>query len=79
MQWNTRDNIFTPNKGLFTALLTGFYSPSLGGQAEYGKVNYRLYAFHNKLIKKVVTGFKFHIAYKTEDAPFWELPSVVWH
>ncbi len=75
MMWDNRDNIFTPNKGIFAGLEIGKFAPYLGGQNDFNSSNLRLYGFTNK-INKIVAGFRFNGQYKWGDVPFYSLPFI---
>jgi len=75
MMWETRDNIFTPNKGIFTAFELGKYAPWLGGENDFNNANLRFYGYTNK-IRKTVAGFRFNGQYKWGDVPFYALPFI---
>lgn len=75
VMYDRRDNIFTPNKGIFAALEIGKFAPWLGGQTEYNNSKLRFYGYVDK-IKKVVAGFRFNGEYKWGDVPFYSLPYI---
>jgi len=76
LQYDTRDNIFTPNHGWFWALELGYFGKSLGGDTEFKNMNLRVYTFTDKISKKVVGGFRLNSQYRWGDVPFYDLPFI---
>jgi hypothetical protein len=77
VQYDTRDNIFTPNRGLFWAIELGYFGKALGGDTEFKNMNIRVYTFTDKIArKKVVAGFRFNSQYRWGDVPFYDLPFI---
>lgn len=76
IQWDTRDNIFTPDKGTYITLEGGYYGPALGGQKEYLNLELRAYYFTHVVSKKLISGYRFHGQYKWDDVPFYALPFI---
>ncbi len=76
IMWDSRDNIFTPNYGIFSAVDIGIYDKWLGGDRNYNNFGFRMYGFSDKWLKKTVFGFRGNVAYKWGDVPFYELPFI---
>lgn len=76
VQWDSRDNSFTPNHGIFVALEGGYFSKALGGSSDYWNAALRTYYFTDKISKNIVAGFRFNWQGKWGEVPFYELPFI---
>ena len=74
--WDSRDNSFTPNKGIKSSLELGVYSQALGGDNDYGNLDSRTYLFAPVVDKKLFSGYRLQVASKWGDVPFYELPFI---
>jgi len=75
-QFDTRDNIFTPDKGLFAAFEAGYYGPELGGDRSYQNLKLRSYYWTPFFTDKLTAGFRFTGQYRWGDVPFYSLPYI---
>ena len=72
---DSRNNVFTPTKGLFLAL-SGTYSDTwLGGEALYGRIGLTLIGYV-PASNKVFVGLRHESNYTLGDVPFWARPIV---
>jgi len=76
IQWDTRDNIFTPNQGAYITLEGGYYGEALGGQKDYLNLELRAYYFSPVFTKKLISGFRLQGQYRWDDVPFYNLPFI---
>lgn len=74
--WDTRDNTFTPTKGIFTALELGRFDEAFGGQSNYWTVLNRTYAYLPFEPAKIYSGYRFNWHSKWDNVPFYELPYI---
>jgi hypothetical protein len=74
--WDSRDNTFTPNRGLFVKLEFGRYDDALGGANDYNNFNLNSFFFTNA-INRTVAGFRVSSQAKWGDPAFYELPFIV--
>ena len=74
--WDSRDNSFTPTRGLFVKLEYGRYDDALGGDNDYNNFNLNTFAFTNA-INRTVAGFRFSTQSKWGDPAFYELPFIL--
>lgn len=74
--WDSRDNSFTPNKGIKSSFEIGRYDQSLGGDFDYGNLDSRSYFFAPVIDKKLYSGYRLQVASKWGDVPFYELPFI---
>ena len=74
-RFDSRDNIFTPNRGQDATLVGNFYAPALGGTSTWQELEYKLRSFH-PLGDRVVLSLRFDGASTWGDVPFYTLPFV---
>lgn len=75
VEFDNRDNVFTPNSGL-KFHIDGIWSDNiLGSDFDYGRSNYYIYAYKT-LSKKVVGGFRLDGQQAYGDPPFFLYPFV---
>jgi outer membrane protein assembly factor BamA len=73
--YDTRDNIFTPNRGTFVETVVGFFSKALGGDEEFQRA--QLIAMqYMPLHEKVYLGLRGDAAATFGDAPFYLRPFI---
>ncbi len=73
--FDSRDNTFSPDKGLRAELASQFYNPNFGGQSEYLRVN-ALGLFYFPLSSSIYGGIRLDARYVTSDVPFYSIPFV---
>lgn len=73
--YDSRDNTFTPNNGIKTAISTMFYSEIIGSTAEYTRIDSYITGY--KHVGKFVLGGRFDYRVALRDAPFYTLPYVM--
>lgn len=72
---DTRDNVFTPNKGVFLEL-SGTYSDTwFGGQDQYGRLGATALAYM-PLAARVNVGIRYEGRFSLGPVPFWARPVV---
>ncbi|WP_430813466.1 BamA/TamA family outer membrane protein [Carboxylicivirga sp. RSCT41] len=75
LDFDTRDNVFTPSKGIY-AQLKGTYSDEwMGGADFYGRLSGVLLAFGD-LSEKTTIGARIETLYASENTPFWAIPGI---
>jgi outer membrane protein assembly factor BamA len=73
--YDSRDNIFTPNRGTFVEAVAGFFSQALGGDDEFQRV--QLVALqYIPLHPKLYLGLRADGAASFGDAPFYVRPFI---
>ncbi|TYK65981.1 BamA/TamA family outer membrane protein [Colwellia echini] len=78
LEYDTRDSIFTPNKGVYAKGVIDFYNQDVGSDSNF--VNYRLKAFYFKPVsEKFILGFRteFQTISGEDKAPVFMTPSIV--
>jgi len=75
LDYDSRNNVFSPTKGIY-AELRGTYSDEwMGGDDFYGRLYGSLLAF-GSISDKATLGARFEMQYASENTPFWALPGV---
>lgn len=75
LEHDSRDNIFTPNRGWQGALDALFYSPEIGGDEKFQ--TYRAHAFvFTPIGSELVLGTRLDARAARGDAPFYQLPFI---
>jgi hypothetical protein len=75
LYWDSRDTIFTPNKGVEGELKVTWFNEAVGGDFDYWEAGLKLRSFH-QLHERFVLGWRADGAYTTDGAPFYALPFV---
>ena len=73
--YDSRDNIFTPNKGFMGAVMATFHDPSLGASSSYQKVDLNTFYFH-PVTQTLVFGVRATALMSFGDVPFYQRPYV---
>ena len=73
--YDSRDNIFTPNKGLMGEVMATFHDPSLGASSSYQKVDVNTFYFH-PVTQTLVFGVRATAQMSFGDVPFYQRPYV---
>jgi hypothetical protein len=74
IDYDSRDNIFTPNRGTFFELDAGFARGALGSKANFEMVNARAYSWHPA--GDFVLGMRGDVRLSTGDVPFYAQPYI---
>ena len=78
LEYDTRDSIFTPNKGLYAKAVVDFYNEAVGSDKDF--INYRLKAFYfTQPTDKFVLGLRseFQTISGDDKAPAFMTPSIL--
>lgn len=73
--WDSRDNAFTPTKGIMSGLELGRYATYFGGDSDFWNLSSRTYLY-SPVSSKLFSGYRLHMASKIGDVPFYALPDV---
>jgi len=74
-EYDSRDTVFTPNKGLRASLDLSWFSEALGGDFDYGSAKTK-FRYYWPIGGKWVLGFRGDFDATGDDAPFYALPFV---
>ncbi|WP_066631719.1 BamA/TamA family outer membrane protein [Labilibacter marinus] len=75
VDYDSRDNVFSPTKGVY-AQVEGTYSDKwLGGSDMYGRLFGTFQAF-GEVSDQLNVGVRFETQYASEDTPFWAIPGI---
>jgi len=75
VNWDSRNTIFTPTKGMNTGLQFTYNATWLGGDEDFYKLN-PYFLGYQPISKKVFTGWRFDANFMLGDAPYYALPFV---
>jgi len=75
LTYDSRDNIFTPNRGLYVEATAGLYSEALGGSDDFKRARFLAMQFF-PLHPKLTLGLRAEGAASFGDAPFYMRPFV---
>ena len=73
--YDTRDNIFTPTRGLYAEGTSGFFDPNFGGDDTFQRVNLT-YIQYMPVHPRVTLGVKTQATFTFGDTPFYMLPFI---
>ena len=76
LDYDSRDNTFTPNKGRRAGLAVSYFSESLGGDFDYAKFNATSFQYWQLYEQRLTFGLRLEYAFAEEDAPFYSQPWV---
>ncbi|MDP3441277.1 MAG: BamA/TamA family outer membrane protein, partial [Ignavibacteria bacterium] len=76
VNYDSRNNIFTPRKGLFIELSGSYSDDWMGGDGLYGRINNSLLAYV-PINEKFVLGIRHESAFSLGDVPFYARPYIV--
>ena len=74
--WDSRNNTFTPYKGLMSTIEIGSFSKAFGGDTDYGNFSFRSFYYKPIIPELLFSGYKLRVAHKWGDVPFYELPFI---
>ncbi len=75
LDFDTRDNIFTPNKGLFAYLNTDWSNEAFGSDYNYGVFNGEVF-YYLPILKNLISGFRFNMQQSVGNQPFYLKPYI---
>lgn len=75
LNYDTRNNVFTPTKGIYAEIIPTYSDTWLGGEALYGRMGMTLLAF-TPISNRVIMGLRLESHYSLGDVPFWARPMV---
>jgi hypothetical protein len=75
LEHDSRDNIFTPSRGLTGSIDAVFYSPELGGDNQYQSYRGHVFAYM-PMAKSLVLGGRIDGRAANGDVPFYQLPFI---
>jgi hypothetical protein len=75
LEHDSRDNIFTPNRGWQAALDALFYSPEIGGDEKFQTYRAHLFAWQ-PFARQFVLGTRFDARASRGEVPFYQLPFI---
>lgn len=75
LAYDTRDNIFTPNKGIYAETSVALNDEIFGGDASFQVLN-ATFVYYLPLNPKLVLGLKADGGFSFGDAPFYTRPSI---
>ncbi|MBT1699538.1 hypothetical protein KK083_21750 [Fulvivirgaceae bacterium PWU4] len=73
VEMDNRDNIFTPNRGMYWRLSTGWSDNGFGSEYDYVNLN-SFFHFYTPLWPALIAGFRYEMQEVFGDAPFYLLP-----
>ncbi len=73
INFDSRDNIFTPTKGLFAEVSLGYSAEWLGSDDEFSKLRTALFAYV-PVTDRLLSAWRFEGAYLFGNAPFYNFP-----
>lgn len=75
VDFDTRDNVFSPSKGVY-AQIKGTYSDDwMGGAGQYGRLTGVILAFGD-LSDRATLGARLETQYASKHTPFWSIPGI---
>jgi hypothetical protein len=75
LEYDSRDNIFTPNKGIRSQFNVNFSDDAFGSDYNYQNLNGFIYAYF-KMHKNVITGLRYEMQQVFGDVPFYLEPYI---
>lgn len=75
LSYDTRDYIFTPNKGIKADLMYVFNDKAFGGTVVYQRLNLHAIGF-TPLSDKLIGGLRVHFQAASDDTPFYAFPFI---
>jgi len=76
LDYDARDNTFTPNKGRSTSLAVSYFAESLGGDFDYAKVQASDFEYWQMFKQRMTFGLRLEYSYADDGAPFYSQPWV---
>jgi hypothetical protein len=76
LTYDTRDNVFTPNAGLYAKFQVSRFAEALGGDFNYTADGITAYYYRPVFDKRLILAFRLDYQHAGDDAPFYALPWV---
>ena len=76
LDYDTRDNTFTPNEGMNFGLALSYFDESLGGDFKYAKLAAKHFQYWQLRDEHLVFGLRLEYGFADDEAPFYSLPWV---
>lgn len=76
INWDSRNNIFTPTKGLYIGATLSYNAEWLGADKEYFNISPYVYGYI-PITDKINSGYRIDSSFTIGDSPFYALPSVI--
>ncbi|HET8698917.1 MAG TPA: BamA/TamA family outer membrane protein [Gammaproteobacteria bacterium] len=77
VNYDTRDNLFTPNAGAYAQLAVSRSAEALGGDFDYWRVDLETHHYWHKPGSRLILGLRAELRHASEGAPFYSLPWIV--
>jgi hypothetical protein len=74
VNYDTRDNLFTPNAGAYAQLAVSRSAEALGGDFDYWRADFETHKYWRKPGGRLILGLRAELDYASEEAPFYSLP-----
>lgn len=75
INWDSRDNIFTPTKGVNSGLQFSYNATWLGADTDYYQFNPYFFGY-KKITDHIFSGFRFDSSFMVGDSPFYAKPFI---
>lgn len=75
VNWDSRDNIFTPTKGVNSGVQFGYSATWLGSDENYHQFSPYFFGY-KKITENILSGFRFDSNFMVGDAPFYAKPFI---
>ena len=75
INWDSRNNIFTPTKGINAGLIYTYNATWLGASQDYQEYN-PYFLGYKKITDKIFSGWRFDSSFTSGDAPFYAKPFI---
>jgi hypothetical protein len=76
IDFDTRDNTFTPSRGTSVSVAVSYASDALGGDFDYGKLDVNGLQYWQLFDERLTLGLRAEYHYAADGAPFYALPWV---
>jgi hypothetical protein len=73
--YDTRDNVFTPTRGIYADITGGLYDQALGGDSDFQTIE-PVFIYYHPLAPKWTLGINTSAGFSFGDAPFYSRPSI---
>ncbi len=76
ISYDSRDTVFTPNSGTLSELDISTFASALGGDFDYGGLDFAYFHYFPLVDERLVLGVRFEYKRVGNDAPFYAMPWV---
>ena len=76
LEYDSRDNILSPNRGISAQVLGQIFDPAFGGEDHYFRVRSYAKLYRDVLNKKLLLGLRLDGQFSGGDIPFYALPFI---